>query len=197
MIKRLLESRKQVKQQLKIELSAGNIEKSKKLDIRQKAIKLTANSMYGCLGFHYSRFYAKPIDALITSTGRQTLQRAQEVAEQECGYDVIYSDTDSIMVDCRSDKLEDAKRIGREIQNQCNKHFKLLELEVDYIFKTILLLNKKKYASLVVKERSNGEIVSLQQYLTYIKYDDDDDSITKKKSKVWIWFAAIGVFCPK
>ncbi|RHY36990.1 hypothetical protein DYB38_005261 [Aphanomyces astaci] len=155
-IKRLLESRKLVKQQLKAELKAGNIEKSQTLDIRQKAIKLTANSMYGCLGFRYSRFYARPIAALITSTGRQTLQRAQEVAEQECGYDVIYGDTDSIMVDSRSDQLEHAKRIGREIQIQCNKHFKLLELEVDYIFKTILLLNKKKYASLVVKETNDG-----------------------------------------
>ena len=151
-IKRLLESRKLVKQHLKLATQAGQLEKAKQLDIRQKAIKLTANSMYGCLGFRFSRFYAKPIAALITSTGRQTLQRAKEVAEQECGYDVIYGDTDSIMVDSRSDQLLDAKRIGREIQVQCNKHFKLLELEVDYIFKTILLLNKKKYAALVVHE---------------------------------------------
>ncbi|DBA02686.1 TPA: hypothetical protein N0F65_010511, partial [Lagenidium giganteum] len=156
-IKRLLESRKMVKQQLKAETKAGNMEKATLLDIRQRAIKLTANSMYGCLGFRFSRFYAKPIAALITSTGRQTLQRAKEVAEQECGYDVIYGDTDSIMVDSRSDKLDDAKRIGREVQMQCNKHFKLLELEVDYIFKAILLLNKKKYAALVLKERPNGE----------------------------------------
>lgn len=156
-IKRLLESRKQVKQQLKAETKAGNTEKANKLDIRQKAIKLTANSMYGCLGFRNSRFYAKPIAALITSTGRQTLQRAKEVAEQECGYDVIYGDTDSIMVDSRSDKLEDAKRIGREIQVQCNKHFKLLELEVDFIFKTILLLNKKKYAAMKLFEKPNGD----------------------------------------
>ncbi|CAH0518597.1 unnamed protein product [Peronospora belbahrii] len=156
-IKRLLESRKQVKQQLKIEQKAGNMEKANLLDIRQKAIKLTANSMYGCLGFRFSRFYAKPIAALITSTGRHTLQRAKEVAEQECGYDVIYGDTDSIMVNSRTDSLEEAKRIGREIQTQCNKHFRLLELEVDFIFKRILLLNKKKYAALVLKEQPNCE----------------------------------------
>lgn len=65
-IHKLVQSRQQIKQLMK----TSNLSPEQKTDyhIRQMALKLTANSMYGCLGATHCRFYAKGLAALITGT---------------------------------------------------------------------------------------------------------------------------------
>ena len=63
-IRKLVESRVAVKTLMK----TPNLSPELKLqyNIRQLALKLTANSMYGCLGATHCRFYAKGLAALVT-----------------------------------------------------------------------------------------------------------------------------------
>lgn len=134
----------------------------RQLDIKQKAFKLTANSMYGCLGFTFSRFYAHPIAAMVTSMGRQTLQRTVDISQSTLGLEVIYGDTDSIMINTRiSDitQLATIRKLGEQVKKEVNKLYRTLELEIDGIFKNMLLLKKKKYAAITVEQKIDGKIV--------------------------------------
>ena len=68
------------------------------LEIQQKCYKVVANSIYGCLGFSISRFYSRPLAALITKKGRDSLMSAKDIVSKRGGVKVIYGDTDSLMI---------------------------------------------------------------------------------------------------
>eukprot|EP00731_Ephydatia_muelleri_P030456 Em0021g979a len=153
-IRVLVERRRSVKQLMKGVQPTS--EAYMQYDIRQKALKLTANSMYGCLGFANSRFYAKPLAALVTSKGREILALTRDTV-QKMNYDVIYGDTDSIMIDTKTRDMTEAESIGQKVKAEVNTMYRLLEIEVDGIFKCMLLLKKKKYAAVVVESRNGHQ----------------------------------------
>jgi len=114
-IRRLVESRSHVRQLMK---SPGvSTDLLAQYDIRQRALKLTANSLYGCLGFTHSRFYARRLAAVVAGKGREILTRTRDLL-QAMNLDVIYGDTDSLMIDTRTSDIDEVYRLGDRIKSE-------------------------------------------------------------------------------
>ncbi|UJR25876.1 hypothetical protein I4U23_007226 [Adineta vaga] len=154
-IYKLVERRREVKKLIKEKKNLSD-EQLVQYDIRQKAYKLTANSLYGCLGFKHSRFYCKYLAAFITYKGREILMQAKNIVER-MNYDVIYGDTDSIMINTNSTDYDQVMAIGAKIRNEINRQYKSVEIGIDGVFKCMLLLKKKKYAALIVEKSPTQE----------------------------------------
>lgn len=157
----LVAKRKKIKEQMKFE---KDVLKKDLLEIKQKAVKLSANSLYGYLGYKNSRFYAKAIAALITSIGRNILKKTVDLVRSRFSLEVIYGDTDSIMINTLLYDLTQAMEIGKKIKNAVNEKYRLLEMEMDGIFKTLLLLKKKKYAALKYEAPFGPESKVVKEY---------------------------------
>jgi DNA polymerase alpha subunit A len=58
------------------------------------------------------------------------------------------------MINTRTTDIREAMKIGFAIKKFINKKYKLLEIDIDGVFKSLLLLKKKKYAALIVDNLS-------------------------------------------
>ena len=117
--------------------------KNSLLEIKQKALKVSANSLYGFLGYKNSRFYCKEIASLVTSTGRKILKNAASIVEKN-NYKIIYGDTDSVIINTMTKNIFKSIEIGNFLKKIISQQYKLLIMDIDGLFKSLLLLKKKK-----------------------------------------------------
>ncbi|KAM3458445.1 hypothetical protein NHJ6243_007446 [Beauveria neobassiana] len=159
LISTLVGRRRQVKSLMKDKNATA--EQLATWDIKQLALKLTANSMYGCLGYTKSRFYARPLAVLTTFKGREILRSTKELAESR-SLQVIYGDTDSVMINANVDSVADAFKVGNEFKRAVNEQYRLLEIDIDNVFRRILLQAKKKYAAINLVEKDGKFIEKME-----------------------------------
>ncbi|KEQ91426.1 hypothetical protein AUEXF2481DRAFT_8497 [Aureobasidium subglaciale EXF-2481] len=160
LIRTLVHRRREVKKLMKDK--TATVDQLATWEIKQMALKLTANSMYGCLGYTKSRFYARPLAMLTTYKGREILQSTKDLAESAHGLRVIYGDTDSVMVNTNVDNIMDAMKIGNDFKKSVNERYELLEIDIDNIFRRLLLHAKKKYAAVNMIEKDGKWIDKLE-----------------------------------
>lgn len=153
-LEELLGARKRAKKELAIETDPF---KKAVLNGRQLALKISANSVYGITGATVGKLPCLAIASSTTSYGRQMIEKTKEEVEARYtiangySYDaqVIYGDTDSVMVKFGPKDLEEAMRLGEEAANYVSSKFiKPIKLEFEKIYFPYLLINKKRYAGL-------------------------------------------------
>lgn len=133
----LLEERRKVKSEL---ANVNDEYERRRLDERQKALKVMANAMYGYMGWSSARWYSKEGAESVTAWGRELIIRASNIAK-EAGFEVVYGDTDSIFVKGNMSDVDNlVSRITKELD---------LEIKIDKKYKKIFFTkNKKRYAGL-------------------------------------------------
>ncbi len=94
----------------------------------QAAIKILMNSFYGVFASSFYRFTNKSIGASITAFSRENIKTVIKKLEDK-GYNVIYSDTDSVFFESPEKSLEGAMKIGNETSEEFSKGGITLEFE--------------------------------------------------------------------
>ena len=153
-LEELLAARKQAKRELAVETDPF---KKAVLNGRQLALKISANSVYGLTGATNGKFPCLQIASSTTSYGRQMIEKTKQEVEAKYrianGYShdaqVIYGDTDSVMVKFGTKDLAEAMKLGEEAaQYVSSKFIKPIKLEFEKVYFPYLLINKKRYAGL-------------------------------------------------
>lgn len=126
------------------------------------ALKVTANSGYGSMGYINSPMYSPACSASVTTIGRWFLRMASEVFER-CGLKVLYGDTDSCMIggtdvthrDYDGNVLSHYEAAGEVLRRSIQATpFKSMDMSFESYHPRIMFLGKKKYCKL----NENGSI---------------------------------------
>lgn len=150
----LISARKRAKEDLKKETDPF---RKAVLDGRQLALKISANSVYGFTGATVGKLPCLQVSQSVTAYGRQMIEFTAKLVEETFtisnGYkfnaDVIYGDTDSVMIKFGTSDLSEAMKLGKEAADFISSKFvKPIKLEFEKVYWPYLLINKKRYAGL-------------------------------------------------
>ena len=164
MLKRLLTNRKAAKVAMATATDAAS---RSVYDGRQLALKISANSVYGFTGATIGKLPALPVSESVTAYGRQAIERTRsEVNTRYHDTDVVYGDTDSVMVAWAggaSLPVHEVLERGKEMATFVNQFFGgVMRIEFEKVLWPFLLLAKKRYAGQHWERAERPEFVNVK-----------------------------------
>lgn len=151
----LISARSQARKEMASEKSEA---KRAALNARQLALKISANSVYGFTGASVGSLPCLEVSTSVTGFGRDMIQLTAKEVEEEFtiknGYkydaEVIYGDTDSVMVKFGTPDIKEAMELGLKASKHITAKFiKPISLEFEKVYYPYLLISKKRYAGLL------------------------------------------------
>ncbi len=118
-------------------------------NVIQASLKVLINASYGVLGAEYFSFYCPPVAESTAAFARFAITKTKEFCEKELGLKVLYGDTDSVFL--LNPSPEQIKKLEEWSKKELN-----IDLGIDYIFKYVVLSDRKKNYFGVTK---NGKII--------------------------------------
>ena len=91
-------------------------------DLQQNVLKVIMNSYYGVSGYTRFRLYDREIGSAVTSVGRAIIRHTRDVITG-LGYQVLYGDTDSCMVEVPPGDLSETIERARAIEARLNASY--------------------------------------------------------------------------
>ena len=124
---------------------------------RQLALKISCNSIYGFTGASQSPYFCPQIASSVTAFGRSLIETTQKTIEEKFPEsEVIYGDTDSVMVRFGEEKnmqklFELSELAVKEVEKVIGT---AIVLEVEKCYSPALFFDKKRYAGLCYESPS-------------------------------------------
>jgi DNA polymerase I len=121
----------------------------RQLNAQQWALKITANSFYGMLGYPRARWYFKQCAESVTSFGRHYIKNTINMA-RDFGFDVVYSDTDSLFCKLNGRGRDAASLFLKQVNDSLPG---IIELELEGFYPRGVFITKKRYAMIDDEKR--------------------------------------------
>lgn len=108
--------------------------------IKAEALKLAANSFYGCIGSPRFRFYSRRLAAEITRRGRETLR---QLCDDASSHRLVAGDTDALMIECEN--RERAANLGASLVSATAARYSFVRLKVEAVYRLLVLCSRKTH----------------------------------------------------